>query len=192
MGALTDILAARGVHLVEKRHGFTENALPLNPWQPWLDRKLDAVKGAIIHHTAGVAWATSEGINKMHQGLISESWPYGWPGMAYTFYVHHDYEQQPDLPVVTDFDHRLRDWGPQCGGLNAETFGVALGGNFVPSKGPPSEAMVMELVRLMRGLQEFFVQEVGHSLYIKPHFFVSSTQCPGLAWDKYLAAIGCG
>jgi len=180
MGALIDILGAGGVHLVEKRH-----LLPVNPKQPWLYRELHDVKGAIIHHIAGVAWATSERIHKMHQD-------FGWPGMAYTFYVHYDYGQ-PGLPVVTDFDHRLRDWGPQAGAgphsVNPETFGVALGGNFV--RVAPAPEMIAELVNLMHGLQVFFTREVGYSLFIKPHFQVGKTKCPGLAWDSYLAAIGC-
>jgi len=181
MSALVDILMAKGVHLRDLRA-----TLPVNPNRSWMYRELPRVKGAIIHHTVGKTWYTSEAIARMHVAL-------GWPGMAYTFHIH---EEGPawGSPIVTDFCHRLRDWGPQAGTVNAETFGVALAGNWV-SKLPEQEvqiAMIQELVRLMRGLQEFFSQEVGHSLYVKPHCYVSSTQCPGLAWDKYLAAIGCG
>ena len=185
MGTLVDILAAEGVHLRDLRA-----TLPVNPNRKWMYRELDCVKGAIVHHTVGKTWYTSDAIARMHIAL-------GWPGMAYTFYIH---EEGPawGSPIVTDFDHRLRDWGPQAGegphSVNPETFGVALAGNWVSGLPEPEvqDAMIAELVRLMRGLQEFFVQEVGHSLYIKPHYFVSATQCPGLAWDKYLAAIGCG
>lgn len=181
MRGIIDILAARGVHLRDLRA-----TLPVNPNRKWMYRELPLVKGAIIHHTVGKSWYTSDAIAYMHIGL-------GWPGMAYTFYIHEEGPQYGS-PIVTDFDHRLRDWGPHAGAgpgsVNPETFGVALAGNFV--KEPPGEAMIVELVRLMRGLQEFFDQEVGHSLYVKPHYFVSKTQCPGLAWDKYLAAIGCG
>lgn len=178
MRGIIDILVARGVHLRDLRA-----TLPVNPKRKWMYRELPLVKGAIIHHTVGKSWYTSNGIALMHIGL-------GWPGMAYTFYIREEGPQYGS-PIVTDFDHRLRDWGPQAGGsVNPETFGVALAGNFIPSKGPPSEVMVAELVRLMRGLQEFFQEEVGHLLYVKPHFQVSSTQCPGLAWPAYLAAIG--
>lgn len=181
MRGIIDILVARGVRLRDLRA-----TLPVNPNRKWMYRELPCVKGAVIHHTVGKSWYTSEGITLMHIGL-------GWPGMAYTFYIHEEGPQYGS-PIVTDFCHRLRDWGPQAGAgphsVNPETFGVTLAGNFV--KEPPGEAMVAELVKLMRGLQEFFSREVGHSLYVKPHCFVSSTVCPGLAWDKYLAAIGCG
>ena len=180
MGTLIDILIAGGVHLKDKRA-----TLPVNPKQKWPYRELPDVKGAIIHHTVGKSWYTSKAIALMHIGL-------GWPGMAYTFYIHEEGPQYGS-PIVTDFDHRLCDWGPQAGAgphsVNAETFGVALGGNFV--RVAPAPEMIVELVHLMCGLQIFFVQEVGHSLYVKPHFQVGKTQCPGLAWASYLAAIGC-
>lgn len=184
MGALTDILInEEGVNLRDLRL-----TLPVNPKQAWYFRALDAVKGAIVHHTVGKAWYTSKAIAKMHIGIIDpDYWPHGWPGMAYTFHIHTDYAGGP---VVTDFCHRIMQWGPQSGGVNAESFGVALGGNFV--REAPDPEMVLELVRLMRGLQKFYVWEVGYSLYVKPHFQVGKTKCPGLAWAAYLAAIGCG
>ena len=176
MGALTDILEAEGVNLQDLRL-----ILPVNPARPWNERTLQDTKGAIIHHTVGKTWYTSKGIALMHIGL-------GWPGMAYTFHIHED-GPQGGAPIVTDFCHRIMDWGPQSGSVNAETFGVALGGNYVSDE--PDPRMVQELVRLMRGLQRFFVEHVhGRSLYVKPHFQVSSTKCPGSVWGAYLAAIG--
>lgn len=186
MGALTDILISEeGVNLRDLRL-----TLPVNPKQAWLFRNLWQVKGAIVHHTVGKAWYTSTAIHAMHQRIIDpDYWPHGWPGMAYTFYIHTE-GPGADSPVVTDFCHRIMQWGPQSGGVNAESFGVALGGNFV--REAPDPAMVLELVRLMTGLQKFYAQEIGHSLYVKPHFQVGKTKCPGLAWAAYLAAIGCG
>ncbi len=185
MGALTDILInEEGVNLRDLRL-----TIQVNPEQAWLFRTLDAVKGAVVHHTGGIAWATAERIARLHMGIADpDYWPHGWPGMAYTFYIH---PVGMGGPIVTDFCHRIMQWGPQSGGANAETFGVALGGNFVSEE--PDPRMIRELVRLLTGLQTFYVREVnGQLLYVKPHFQVSSTKCPGLAWDAYLAAIGCG
>ncbi|TET75004.1 MAG: N-acetylmuramoyl-L-alanine amidase [Dehalococcoidia bacterium] len=187
MGALTDILInEEGVNLRDLRA-----VLPVNPKQAWLFRTLDVVKGAIVHHTVGKPWYTSKAIARMHIRIADpDYWPHGWPGMAYTFYIHTE-GPGADSPVVTDFCHRIMQWGPQSGATNAETFGVALGGNFV--REAPDPRMVRELVKLLTGLQTFYVREVhGQSLYIKPHFQVSSTKCPGLAWGAYLAAIGHG
>jgi len=187
MGILTDILIGEeGINLRDLRL-----TLPVNPRQAWFFRTLDAVKGVIVHHTVGKPWYTSEAIHAMHQRIIDpDYWPYGWPGMAYTFYIH-PLGPGADSPVVTDFCHRIMQWGPQSGSVNAETFGVALGGNYVSEE--PDPRLIQELVRLLRGLQTFYVREVhGRSLYIKPHFQVSSTKCPGKVWASYLAAIGAG
>jgi hypothetical protein len=186
MGTLTDILMEEGVNLREKR-----GVLKDNPRQAWLFRTLPQVKGVIVHHTVGKPWYTSEAIHAMHQRIVDpDHWPYGWPGIAYTFHIRLA-GASPDALVVSDFCHRIMQWGPQSGSVNAETFGVALGGNYVGAE--PDPRMVQELVRLMTGLQRFFVEHVhGQSLYVKPHFQVSSTKCPGRAWAAYLAAIGCG
>jgi len=180
MGALTDILAAEGVNLSDLRGRLTTN-----PAQPWQARTLAGTTHAVIHHT-GTDWqATAEGIARYHVTLKSANWPHGWPGIAYTFYLHqHDGEPRP----VTDFCHGIMEWGPHCYKLNDVAFGVCLSGNYTNRE--PSDALIMELARLMRGLQRFYAEHVGFSLVVKPHNQIVATKCPGKVWGAYLAAIG--
>ena len=152
------------------------DTLPVNPDVPFNLRELADISGMVVHHTAGWPQATAKGL---------ATWSIekrGFPGMPYTFYLRMPFStESPPYPWA--FCHKLKEWGPQAAGANSTTFGIALGGNFLYDR--PPLWMVDSLARLIDVLWDFFVLEVGNSLWVNPHFDVSVTQCPGRVWEAY-------
>ena len=174
MGQLLDMLTDAGLAVRDVRQ-----TLPTHPTKAWNQRALGDATMAVIHHTGGWPKATPHNIASMH---INNPM-FNFPGIAYTWYLR----EEGDV-VGVYFCHRLRDWGPHAKGVNAASFGVALGGNFVHKR--PSLKMVGATVALLDVLDDFLKLHSGRDLEVAPHFAVSKTKCPGKAWSAYLAARG--
>lgn len=173
MGKLLDMFQSAGLAVDDLR-----GQLPLNPHKPFGTRELIDVRGAVVHHSAGWAQATAEGLA---QWCIEKR---DFPGVPYSLYLRVPYPtEQPPMPW--SFCNKLTEWGPQALGVNSTSFGVCLGGNYQYLK--PPIWMLDSLGRLIDVLLEFFRQEVGTELWVKPHYEVSSTVCPGRVWEMYQA-----
>lgn len=172
MGKLLDMFAQAGVPINDLR-----GTLPLNPNVAFNTRELGDIQGMVIHHSAGWPQATAEGIA---QWCIEKR---GFPGMPYSLYLRQPFStEQPPYPWA--FCNKLKEWGPQAYGVNDISFGVCLGGNFLYTK--PPLWMIESLDKLIDVLLQFFKEETGKNLWVKPHFDVSSTSCPGRVWEAYL------
>jgi hypothetical protein len=172
MGKLLDMFQAAGVPVDDLR-----GTLPLNPNVSFHTRELQDIEGIVIHHSAGWAQATAKGIAEW---CIEKR---DFPGMPYTFYLRQPFPTESP-PYSWAFCDRLREWGPQAYGVNSTTFGVCLGGNFLYTK--PPLWMIDSLDKLVEILVQYFQEEVGTNLWVKPHREVSRTSCPGRVWEAYL------
>ena len=171
MGKLLDMFQNAGV-LVNDLRG----TLPLNPDVHFHTRELEDIRGMVIHHSAGWAQATAEGLA---QWCIEKR---DFPGMPYTFYLRMPYStESPPYPWA--FCHKLTEWGPQAYSVNESSFGVTLGGNYLYTK--PPLWMIDSLDKLIDVLLQFFREEIGIELWVKPHYAVSQTACPGRVWETY-------
>jgi hypothetical protein len=170
MGKLLDMYAQGGLVVHDLRL-----VLPTNPTNPWSERPFNGVLCAVVHHSAGNPKYTAQGIAAFHVSL-------GWPGMAYTFYLH------PETGDV-DFCHPLRYYGPQTGSkyFNQASYGVCCAGNYVSTE--PPAVMIDSLVKLLRITNQFLVEEGAQQPYILPHKEISATACPGKVWDACLAKL---
>jgi len=171
MGKLLDMLQEANLNVLDLR-----GEMPTNPNVPWNLRNLSDIRGIVVHHTGGWRTATPYNLARWH---IEKR---GFPGLAYTFYLRYPYMAYPPN-VEWAFCHKLREWGPHAKGVNAETFGVGLGGNYEDSE--PPIWMVESLKKLIEVLQRFFEEETGNELWVLPHFSVIDTVCPGKVWDVY-------
>jgi hypothetical protein len=171
MGKLLDMFAEAGVVVDDLR-----GQLPTNPHKPYKLRDLTNIEGIVIHHTAGWPQATAEGLANW---CIEKR---DFEGMPYTFYLRMPHPSEP-LPYPWAFCHKLREWGAQAAGVNATTFGVSLGGNYLYTK--PPFWMADSLIKLVDVLVKFFKEEVGTEIWVKPHREVSITSCPGRVWEAY-------
>lgn len=170
-GKLLDMFQIAGMPVDDLR-----GQLPLNPRLPFDIRELEDVRGGVVHHSGGWAYATPEGLAEW---CIEKR---SLPGMPYTFYLKMPYPTEQS-PVPWAFCHELTEWGPQAINVNNISFGICLGGNYQYLK--PPIWMVDSLSRLIDVLLEYFRQEVGTELWVKPHYEVSSTVCPGRVWEMY-------
>jgi hypothetical protein len=171
MGKLLDMFAEAGIPVDDLR-----GKLPTNPHNPFKLRELTGIKGIVVHHTAGWPQATAEGL------ALWEIEKRDFEGMPYTFYLRMPYSTEP-MPYPWAFCHKLTEWGAQALGANAISFGVALGGNYLYTK--PPLWMVDSMVKLTDVLVRFFKDEVGTEVWVKPHYAVSQTSCPGKVWEAY-------
>lgn len=170
MPRLLEMFEQAGLVVIDKRPD-----LRVNPNKAPNYRGLDDCIAAFVHHTGGWPTATAEGINDLHIR-------FGWSRIAYTFYIRPNGEM--------DFCKLLREWDSQVGSTywNPLSFGMALAGGFVHQR--PNPRMVGTLVTAIEVLDAFLLDYTGSRVVVRPHFAVSSTACPGLAWDAYLAASG--
>lgn len=169
MGKLLDMYVDAGLTVHDLRW-----KLPVHPVKRWGERKLSDVLLTVIHHSAAKPEYTANGIAAYHVRL-------GWPGIAYTYYVHPN--------GVIDFCHRLVHHGPQTGSMyhNKVSYGVCCAGNYVNVE--PSAVMIDSLVKLVNTTNRFLVEEGAQQPYIVPHREISATACPGKVWNAFLQKI---
>ena len=171
MGKLLDMFQIAGVPVDDLR-----GQLPLNPNVSYGLRELEDIRGIVVHHSAGWPYATPEGLAEW---CIEKR---DFPGVPYTFYLRVPYSTEP-MPYPWAFCVKLREWGYQAKGANLESFGVCLGGNYLYTK--PPLWMIDSLTKLIDVLLEYFRQEIGTELWVRPHYEVSATACPGRVWEAY-------
>lgn len=143
--------------------------LPTNPGVPWRQREQRDVTEIVIHHTGTTYQATAAGIAMYHIGR-------GWPGIAYTFYIHTNGK--------VDFCHRIREWGPHAAPTNPYSLGICLCGLY--TKVRPPKPMVDSLVGVINSLVLWYLDHNWEKPKVSPHYYWARTQCPGLVWDAYL------
>lgn len=124
----------------------------------------------VVHHTAGGAQETPQGIHDYHASI-------GYGGIGYHFVIDHAGDVWRGRPVWAK--------GAHCRQNNAGRIGVALMGDF--NDAPPPPEMIRGLLRILEDIQQVYGR-----LDLLPHYAVprSSTTCPGRACMQALAATG--
>lgn len=133
------------------------NQLPKGSGAAYSSRQLSDIKIIVIHHsatTSGDPWAYAK--YQVEQK--------GWPGIGYHFVI------QPDGKVYQT--NQLTTISYQATGVNAQSIGICMTGNFDTTTPPP--AQYGALISLLRHLRDLIGQ-----VPIKGHREIKSTSCPG-------------
>ena len=141
-------------------------------------RKPRQWNGIVVHHTASnYSGQTPESIAIYHT-KAKDNGGRGFASIAYHFVVGFEGEPYFTAPVSWATDH--------CGGLEMETIGIAVMGDFTTKE--PTEAQVETVRRLILALQDWLGRGKPRRCYVLPHCYVWPTKCPGalkkkLVWE---------
>lgn len=124
----------------------------------------------VVHHTAGGAQETPQGIHDYHASI-------GYGGCGYHYLIDRDGDVWRGRPVWAR--------GAHCRSNNAGRIGIAFMGDY--SAVPPSDIMLRHALSLIEDIQRVYGR-----LEILQHRAVpgSSTDCPGAACAAALEAAG--
>lgn len=137
-------------------------------------RKPRGWNGAMAHHTASnYSGQTPESIAIDHTNS-KEKGGRGFASIAYHFVVGFEGEPYFTAPVSWATDH--------CGGLEMETIGIAVMGDFTTKE--PTDAQVDTVRRLILALQDWLGRGRPRRCYVLPHCYVWPTKCPGVLKKK--------
>ena len=128
----------------------------------------------MAHHTASnYSGQTPESIAIDHT-KAKDNGGRGFASIAYHFVVGFEGEPYFTAPVSWATDH--------CGGLEMETIGIAVMGDFTTKE--PTEAQIDTVRRLILALQDWLGRGKPRCCYVLPHCYVWPTKCPGALKEK--------